>query len=251
VPFIGRELRDFLLGGAQIAQATLLRFYVLHIAVLTIAFVLLWAVHIWRVRKDGFQVADAESGDAATRSADASVAPSAVVAPDVTANARAVPPRVLGDVERQGDDARPHTTDHAVFSWPHLIVRHQAVALATCVVVILMGIAWEAPLRDLANPSLTPEPAKAPWYFVGLQELLAHFHPLIAGVLVPAAIIVGLMALPYLDTSRGRTPRERKVALGIFGTACTALLVLTIIGAFFRGPGWQLVMPWQHLYFEP
>ncbi len=233
VPGIGSTLRDFLLGGPQIGQSTLLRFYVLHIAVLTIAFGLFFAVHLWRVRKDGFALEDTEPRQPS--------APSGAV-------------RALGVVTRT-EAARAERASGeqggTVFCWPHLIVRHQVVALAVCVVVVAMGIAWEAPLRDLANPNVTPEPAKAPWYFVGLQELLAHFHPLIAGVLVPAAIVVGLAVLPYVDTTKGRLPRERRTALIAFGICCLLAVVFTVIGAFFRGPGWQFIPPWVHLYFEP
>jgi quinol-cytochrome oxidoreductase complex cytochrome b subunit len=117
--------------------------------------------------------------------------------------------------------------------------------------VLALGIAFEAPLRELANPNVTPEPSKAPWYFVGLQELLAHFDPLVAGVLAPGILVAALVLLPYVDRNPSRRPEHRRVALTLFWLIFGALAVLTVIGALFRGPGWGFVLPWEHLYFEP
>lgn len=251
VPFVGAELRTILLGGRNIGQDTLLRFYVLHVAVLTIAFFLLIAVHIWRVRKDGFAVARGgappwASADGAPTPESRGARPDTVlpVAPDERV-------RLLGVVEREGVIAEPPEEDDTVFSWPHLIVRHQVIALGVTALCLALGIAFEAPLRDLANPNLTHEPAKAPWYFVGLQELLAHFDPVIAGVLIPIVLGLTLVLLPYVDRNAGRPLRERRVAIATFVVLGVIALVLTIVGALFRGPGWVWVLPWEHWYFEP
>jgi quinol-cytochrome oxidoreductase complex cytochrome b subunit len=230
MPLIGETLRTILLGGPQIGQATLLRFYVLHIAVLTGAFGVLFAIHLWRVRRDGF-----------------SGAPEAPL-PVPGAEARV---RLLGVVDRESVDAAESDPEEPVSSWPHLLVRHQVVALGVAAVTLLLGVFFAAPLRDLANPNLTPEPSKAPWYFVGLQELLAHFDPLIAGILIPAGLVVALVVLPYVDRNPSADPRRRRVALTIFWSLFTLAVVLTVVGALFRGPGWRFVLPWQHLYFEP
>ena len=98
--------------------------------------------------------------------------------------------RLLGVVDRESvtEEARP--VDDTVFTWPHLLVRHVVVALGTAAVVLGLAVSFSAPLRGLANPNLTPEPAKAPWYFAGLQELLSHFDPLVAGILVPAGAVL-------------------------------------------------------------
>ena len=251
VPFVGTELRALLLGGSTIGQSTLLRFYVLHVAVLTIFFFLLIAVHIWRVRKDGFAVA--RGGAPPWAVADGAPLPEGrgerpdtpyPVAPDERV-------RLLGVVERTGVEREPPEEDDTVFTWPHLIVRHQVIAFAVVAICLAMGIAFEAPLRELANPNLTHEPAKAPWYFVGLQELLAHFDPVIAGVLVPIVLGAWLVFLPYLDRNAGRPLRERRVAVATIVLLGIIALVLTIIGALFRGPGWVWVLPWEHWYFEP
>jgi menaquinol-cytochrome c reductase cytochrome b/c subunit len=130
-------------------------------------------------------------------------------------------------------------------------VRHQVVALATFALVLALGVAFEAPLRELANPNLTPEPAKAPWYFVGIQELLAHFDPTVAGVFAPVVLVGALVVLPYVDRSPARAPERRRVARALFLLVAGALLILTLLGAFFRGPGWVFVLPWEHWYFEP
>jgi len=253
VPWFGSELRAFALGGTEIGQATLLRFYVLHVAVLTAAFGVLMALHIWRVRKDGLAIGEdlREPSVVVTDSA-ASAAPNTAAASATEASSAAPRVRLLGEVEAlPGQAVVPREPADEVFTWPHLLVRHVVVALATTLVVVAMGVAWEAPLRDLANPNLTPEPAKAPWYFVGVQELLAHFPPVIGGVLIPAVALLGLAIWPWVDRSPARRPAERKVALGFFLTICATAFVLTVIGAFFRGPGWGWVWPWVELYFEP
>jgi quinol-cytochrome oxidoreductase complex cytochrome b subunit len=255
VPVVGGWLRDFLLGGSTIGQSALLRFYVLHVAVLTIAFSVLLSIHVWRVRKDGFAVGDVNGDASSDVTADraSGAHEGASVAPTTTATQPDPPRRVrtLGVVRTDAADVHARSSAREVFAWPHLIVRHQVVALFTCVVVLAMGVAFDAPLRDFANPSVTPEPAKAPWYFVGVQELLAHFDPLVAGVLAPAALIVLLAALPYVDRDPARLPRERRVAVSLFLMLAMIAVGLTVTGAFFRGPGWAFVLPWQHLYFEP
>ena len=158
---------------------------------------------------------------------------------------------MLGVVDTTEVPGHPREPADEVFSWPSLIIRHQVIALSVCALVLALGIAFEAPLREIANPNVTPEPSKAPWYFVGLQELLAHFDPLVAGVLAPGALVAALLALPYVDRNPSRQPRDRKVALLLFWTIFLGLVILTIIGALFRGPGWAFVLPWEHLYFEP
>ncbi len=256
VPVVGGDLRAFLLGGNVIGQATLLRFYVIHVAVLTIAFFLLMAVHLWRVRKDGLaldeppvaheageHIASEAHGRMGLAQEDGGGAPDPEGPPSAGA-------RVLGSVETEGGTGHPRDPRDEVFTWPHLIVRHQVVALAVVALVLAMGIAFEAPLRELANPEVTPDPSKAPWYFVGVQELLAHFDPLVAGVLVPAVLVGALLVLPWVDRNPSRRPEDRRVALAVFWLILGAFIVLTVIGALFRGPGWGFVLPWVELHLE-
>jgi quinol-cytochrome oxidoreductase complex cytochrome b subunit len=248
VPALGRILRDLLLGGAQIGQATLLRFYALHVVVLPLALTVLLALHIWRVRKDGFAVQQPTSGAFAEEATERPSGQAAPVAGGADVGERRV--RLLGVVDRQSVTAEERRVDDTVFTWPHLLVRHVVVGLATAAVVLTLGVAFAAPLRGLANPELTPEPSKAPWYFVGLQELLSHVDPLIAGVLIPVGTIVALVLLPYLDRNPATEARNRKVAILLFVILLAGVAALTVIGAFFRGPGWRFVPPWRHLYLE-
>ena len=158
--------------------------------------------------------------------------------------------RLLGVVDRESVTAEDRPVDDTVFTWPHLVVRHAVVALGVATVVLSLGVAFVAPLRGLANPNLTPEPSKAPWYFSALQELLSHFDPLVAGILIPTGIVLLLLVLPYIDRNPATEARNRKVAVLVFSTLLTAAVVLTVIGTFFRGPGWHFVAPWDHLYLE-
>lgn len=244
VPVIGQLIRDLLLGGDQIGQATLLRFYVLHVAVLPGVLVMLLGVHIWRVRKDGFAVRQGDAGSFAEHATD-------VLLPAPAEGGEAEDRvRLLGVVDRESITAEERLVDETVFSWPHLLVRHVVVGLGTAAVTIALGVVFAAPLRGLANPNLTPEPAKAPWYFVGLQELLSHFDPLVAGVLVPGGFLAALVLLPYVDRNPATEARRRKVAVLLFAGLFLAAIGLTIVGALFRGPGWHFVAPWEHLYLE-
>ena len=246
VPVLGLTLRDLLLGGTQIGQATLLRFYALHVFVLPAALTVLLALHIWRVRKDGFAV-QRPAGGAFTE--EATMLPGEPIHGPVAADGeRRV--RLLGVVDRQSVTAEERRVDDAVFTWPHLVVRHAVVGLATAAAALTLGVAFAAPLRDLANPQLTPEPSKAPWYFVGLQELLSHLDPLVAGILIPAGTIVALILLPYLDRNPATEARHRKVAILLFSAMLVAASVLTVVGEFFRGPGWRFIPPWRHLYVD-
>jgi quinol-cytochrome oxidoreductase complex cytochrome b subunit len=254
VPVVGSVVRDLLIGGEQIGQATLERFYALHVAVLPISLVLLLTVHIWRVRKDGFAVerggtgplGDHMPGDVASNEP---VVYSPVLAQD-PALAGTARVRLLGIVDRESVVAEQQLTDDTVFAWPHLMVRHAVYALGTAAVCLALGVMFAAPLQGIANPNLTPEPAKAPWYFVGLQELLSHFDPLVAGILIPGAAVMALVALPYIDRNSATEARNRKVAIVIFSTIVAIAVTLTVIGLAFRGPGWKIVNPLKHSYIE-
>jgi menaquinol-cytochrome c reductase cytochrome b/c subunit len=160
--------------------------------------------------------------------------------------------RVLGVVPGKpvaGERKEPDEQD-LVMVWPHLLVRHAVAALGVLLMVLVISVLFDAPLREIANPAETPNPEKAPWYFAALQELLSHFHPLVAGVLVPAAIIIGLIALPYIDRNPETTPRRRKVAVTAFTIFLVVWIVLTIIGFAFRGPNWGWVWPWDEWHGE-
>jgi len=103
----------------------------------------------------------------------------------------------------------------------------------------------------LADINKTPNPSKAPWYFLGLQEMLTMFHPMVAGVLLPGIGMGGLMLAPYIDRNPSQKPEDRKFAISLFTIFMMACATLTIIGSFFRGPGQLFIFPWaEGLFFE-
>jgi hypothetical protein len=137
-----------------------------------------------------------------------------------------------------------------VHVWPFLLRVEFFAAIIVTVILMIWSITLNAPLEEPANPGLTMNPAKAPWYFVGLQEMLVYFDPWIAGVLMPGLIIVGLMAIPYIDTnplgSGYYTWKQRRFAIATFLFGFVILWVaMIIIGTFIRGPGWQWFWPGQ------
>ena len=142
----------------------------------------------------------------------------------------------------------PLITDPAAV-FPYLVFKEFLSALLISVLLLVWSLTVDAPLLPEANPGKTENPAKAPWYFVGLQELLVYFDPWIAGVAIPTLIIVGLMSIPYLDSSRTATGRytfsARRLAIGHFLFGFTLWWVLIAIGQLLRGPNWQFYWPWQ------
>lgn len=155
--------------------------------------------------------------------------------------------RVLGVVPGKpvAGERKINDPDDMVMVWPHLLVRHAVAAMGALLLVMILAVLFDAPLGNIANPQVTPNPEKAPWYFAALQELLAIFHPLVAGVLVPGTIVIGLVVLPYIDRSRFVKPGHRKVAVATFTTFLVLWIILTLIGFMFRGPNWSWVWPWE------
>jgi quinol-cytochrome oxidoreductase complex cytochrome b subunit len=135
-----------------------------------------------------------------------------------------------------------------VFAWPHLLYRELLVALGVVVVLHVIALMFMAPLEEIADPTRTPNPAKAPWYFLGLQELV-HYSARIGGVIVPTMLVVALLALPYMDRSTAGSGRwfapERRIANAVFTGLTLIFVVLTLIGTMFRGPNWAWVWPWR------
>jgi hypothetical protein len=135
--------------------------------------------------------------------------------------------------------------------WPHLLAIEFVALLVISFVLIAMSIFIEAPLLEFANFNEQPNPSKAPWYFLGLQELLAYFDPMVAGVLIPGLGLVALMFIPFVDKTASVRPSDRKLAIMIFTFFVVAAAVLTIFGSFFRGPGFNFVFPWRDgIFFD-
>jgi len=138
-----------------------------------------------------------------------------------------------------------------VHTWPHLLAVEFVAALAILVFTLIFSIFVNAPLLELANINQTPNPSKAPWYFLGLQELLTMFHPMVAGVTIPGMGIFLLILSPYIDRNPSNKPEDRKFAISLFTVQLMFWAVLVIIGSFFRGPGFNFVAPWTAgLFFE-
>ena len=215
------DARFILLGSKIVGQSGLLRFYVLHCVFLPLIFLIFVSVHLWRVRKDEF---------------------SAVPLPPPEERRKRVRPE-------EWNKAHPEGMQEKVFTWPSLVSREFVVMLVITAVLVAWSVIAQAPLEELANPNKTPNPSKAPWYFVGLQELLVYFDPWIAGVALPTLIIVGLMAIPYVDNNPLGVGyynfRDRKLAVGMFTYGLTLWFALIFIGYYMRGPGWELYKPWE------
>ena len=140
--------------------------------------------------------------------------------------------------------------DDKVHTWPHLVRMEFLCALFVLVGLTLWALVVDAPLEEAANPTRTPNPSKAPWYFLGLQEMLVYFDPWHAGVVLPSLIIVGLMVIPFIDINpKGNgyycfKDRKWEILTFVFGFHILWVSMI-IIGTFFRGPGWNLFWPWQ------
>jgi len=155
-----------------------------------------------------------------------------------------VKPEAIQKIERQPMDR--------VNVWPHLMAAEFVSLLVVTATLTLFSVAVDAPLRELANFSQTPNPSKAPWYFLGLQELLRYFHPQVAGVTIPTVIIIAWFALPYIDRNPSTNPDDRKLAIVLFTFYVVSFALLGILGMFFRGPGFNFIFPWETgpIFFE-
>lgn len=141
-------------------------------------------------------------------------------------------------------------SEDELHTWPYLLRKEFLAAIIVMIILMIWSIALDAPLEEPSDPSLTPNPAKAPWYFLGLQEMLVYFDPWIAGVVFPSLIVLGLMVIPYVDINpKGNgyyTFKERKFAVLTFCFGFHILwILLIIVGVFMRGPGWLWFWPWE------
>lgn len=216
VPVGGDWVRELVLGDATVGEAALLRFYVLHCVLLPVLIGGLAAFHIFRVRRDGGLVTSEHAPEP--------------ISAEIPASTKREP------------------LQRMVNAWPHLIYRELVVTLLVTAALAAVSLWLDAPLEPEADRTRTPNPAKAPWYFLGVQEL-ARYSAFWGGVFIPAAIVVGLCLLPYLDRvvkAPGRTfPRERWLACALFCGLLVFMAVFTVIGTYFRGPGWAF-MYWAH-----
>ncbi len=261
VPVIGKELQAFLLGGHLVGQPTLIRFYVLHCALLPAVLFAVVAWHMWRIRKDGglavvdqVRLAARDRGPQQPR--------------------RGKTWSVLGIASGTTVQVHDPTTlddENSVPSSPFLTTRILLVCLATFAVSLVLALIFQAPLEEAANPEVTPNPAKAPWYFLGLQEMVGY-SALMGGVVIPGLVILGLAAIPFLDREQkgvGLWFTDRKgLRWGLIGffygllvtVGCLAFAVLFPMRSVFPGiesqvffdlvnPATALVLLYAVLYF--
>jgi quinol-cytochrome oxidoreductase complex cytochrome b subunit len=234
-PVMGSDVQFLLLGDYSVGQEALLRFYVLHVVVLPLIITLLVAIHFWRIRKDGGLARPAE-----VASSDPTLeAPAAGAAVDD--KKYGLMGFVRGPYTKVGN-----VPENTVFSWPDLLTAELFVFVLTVAVILVISTLFMAPLEEPVNVMHPPNPAKAPWYFLGLQEMVSY-SAFWGGVGIPALEVLILLLIPYID----RRPhgvghwfaRERLLANTLFMTFAVVNVILIIVGTFFRGPNWALVSP--------
>ncbi|HLC04077.1 MAG TPA: cytochrome b N-terminal domain-containing protein [Anaerolineales bacterium] len=227
-PVIHEPMRNMLLGGRDVGQEALLRFYVLHVFFLPGMTGVLIGYHVWRIRKDGGLAVQAQTNETSRD------------------------PVALAS-EAAAEGRRP-AGGESVSSYPLLLWIEVSIFLAVVLVLLGLALAFPGRLGPLANPDHPPNPAKAPWYFVGIQELVSYSAAW-GGVVVPVALLLGCLLLPYIDCDPHGVgewfSRHRRQTIGIGAALMLTLIALTLIGAFARGPNWQFYWPGQSWPIPP
>jgi cytochrome b-561 len=249
VPGVGPTIRELLIGGRAIDQATLIRFYVLHIIVLPGALGLLFAYHMWRIRKDGgLARADASAVLASARE----TAPAPAKTYTLLGVARGTSPSV-----RATSVEAPEMTVNGV---PDLTRRAVIAVLGTFALVSILASAIPSPLEEPANALVTPNPAKAPWYFLWLQEIVTDTTvrigsftlngAFLGGVILPGLLLAALTFWPWFDRSPAEVagqwfPKSRRAQNLVFIAVLALILAFTVVGLYLRGPYWHFYWPWE------
>lgn len=205
-----------------------------------------------RATADGVPV-PAMAGAAAAQAPAVSAQPSGQTAPSAPAGP---PPgvrtqRLLTVVKAGAIQGAGKEPQDKVNVWPHLLAIEFVALLVMLAFLTLLSAFVDAPLLEFANFNEQPNPSKAPWYFLGLQELLAYFDPQVAGIIIPGFGMAALAFIPYIDRNPSVRPSDRKLAISIFTVFIMAAAVVTIFGSFFRGPGFNFVFPWREgIFFD-
>ncbi len=232
-PVVGQQVKFLLLGDYTVGQEALLRFYVLHVVALPLAVIGLVVIHFWRIRKDGGLSRPQESAGAAP----------IVAVPDSPLRQKY---GLMGFV-RGPFVSRPAAKDDTVFAWPDLFIAELFVFVLTVAGVLVVSLLFGAPLEEPVNVMHPPNPAKAPWYFLGLQEMVSY-SAFWGGIGIPTVEVLVLLLVPYFDRGQGGVgrwfARERLLANTLFMTFVIVNVVLIVIGTFFRGANWTFVSPW-------
>ncbi len=197
------------------------------------------------------QAASGAAAPAATGGAATAVATAAAPAQPAATGPGGGTQRLLTVVKSGSiQDVKATPTDK-VHVWPHLLVVEFVAALVFTAITLIFSIFVNAPLLELANFNETPNPSKAPWYFLGLQELLTMFHPMVAGVTLPGVVLGLLMLSPYIDRNPSKRPEDRKFAISLMTVHLMFWAALVMIGSFFRGPGFNFIFPWEEgIFFD-
>ncbi len=249
IPWIGPQVRELMIGGRNIDQPTLIRFYALHVIFLPAALGALFAYHMWRVRKDGGLARADRVATAREKAADEPV--------------RSKTYTLLGVARGTAPTIRTSTLearDLTVNAVPDLVRRAAVAVLGTFAVISVLASLVRSPLEEPANPLVTPNPAKAPWYFLWLQEIVTDTTftvggftvngAFLGGVILPGLLVGLLAAWPWIDRSRGEAAGvwfhgSRRRQNLVFLLIVLVVVALTIVGTFMRGPSWQFFWPWQ------
>ena len=237
-PVVGKDIQFLLMGGTSVGQEALLRFYVLHVAVLPAVLTLMIAIHFWRIRKDG-GLSRPDDADPVISLEAMPVAKASVLEPKKTYGLQGL---VRGPLTKVGE-----IPDNTVFSWPNLFLAELFTFVVTLSAILVVSLLFNAPLEEPVNALHPPNPAKAPWYFLGLQEMVSY-SAFWGGIGVPTIFVLMLLGAPYLDRGPGGVgkwfSRDRLLANTIFITFVVANIIFVIIGTFFRGANWAFVTPW-------
>ncbi len=251
IPWIGPGIRELMIGGRTIEQPTLIRFYALHIIVLPAALGVLFVYHMWRVRKDGgLACVDREGAEAAKRE-------------DPAPNWATKTYTLLGVARGTAPTIRATTLEapeRTVSSIPDLTRRAGVAVLGTFAVISILATLVRSPLEEAANALITPNPAKAPWYFLWLQEIVTDTTfrigsftvngAFLGGVVLPGLLVAVMTLWPWLDRSPAATagvwfPRSRRTQNLVFLALVVVVIAFTVVGTFMRGPYWNLYWPWE------
>lgn len=237
-PLLGKKIQFLMLGDQTVGQEALLRFYVLHVAVLPLLVTLLVAIHFWRIRKDGGLSRPAEAEGAGAQ---------VMTVQMVSTPAPGTKPYGLMGFVRGPFTKVGNTPENSVYSWPNLLMAELFVFVLTVAAVLVVSLLFNAPLEEPVNAMHPPNPAKAPWYFLGLQELVSY-SAFWGGVGIPTVEVLILMLVPFVDRKPGGVgrwfARERFLANLLFCTFALINVILIVVGTLFRGPNWEFVAPW-------
>lgn len=232
--------RLMMIASTTVGQDALIRFYVLHVAVLPLVAGTLIGLHFWRIRKDGGLAREPDP-----------IRPDPIRVVQRSDTKEVFAPGVkrtygLMELVRGTSPTVDSGPNNTIFTWPHLLRAELLIFVVTLAFILLLSFI-QAPLEETANPAKPPNPSKAPWYFLGLQEMVSY-SAFWGGVGIPALIVLGLVVVPYIDRNPKGSGvwyhRSRYMAVFLYTSFMVSQAILVVIGTFFRGPNWGWIFPW-------